>query len=202
MTAWTFIVLTAAALLLGPAQVQADVWRLDPAHTEIRFSWDHLGLSRQSGEIREIYGKLDFSPTDPASGSVEVTALLSGLSTGVKALDRALESPDYFDAAQYPRITFKSTGLLPTGPKSAKLNGDLTIRGQTHPVTLETLWRYTGEHPMSPFNPVYRGKWVSGFSATSAISRSTWGLTQALPLVSDRIELTIEAEFLRVEQGQ
>ena len=188
-----------AWLACAPAQVRADTWKLDPDHTELRFSWDHMGLSRQSGEIQSVYGRLDFTPTDPQSGSVEVTALLSGLSTGVEALDTVLASSDYFDAARFPRITFKSTAIAPTGPKSARITGDLTIRDVTHPVVLETIWNFTGEHPMSPFNPIYRGKWVSGFSARTTIARSAWGLTQALPLVSDQIEIQIEAEFLRVD---
>ncbi|MEL6299463.1 MAG: YceI family protein [Pseudomonadota bacterium] len=196
--AWT----CAAAVFLTAALTQiarADTWRLDPDHTEIRFSWNHMGLSRQSGEFVDAFGRLVFSPTDPVSGRVEITALLTGLRSGVPALDEMLRSPDYFDASQHPRITFKSSGVTRSGEKQGMLKGDLTLRGVTRPVTLSARWNFTGEHPLSSFNPTYRGKWVSGFSATGLIRRSEWGMTQAVPLVSDEIRLDIEAEFLRVD---
>ena len=188
-----------ALLSLMPTTARADVWKLDPQHTEIRFIWDHLGLSRQSGEMREVYGRLQFAPTNPTAGEVEITMLLSGLSTGVTELDAMLRSFDYFDAKRYPRITFRSTTVVPTGDKTGQLTGDLMIRGVTKPVVLDVVWNYTGEHPLAPYNPVHRGVWVTGFTASATLNRSAWGLTQAAPLVSDKITIEINAEFTRVD---
>jgi polyisoprenoid-binding protein YceI len=186
-------------LLVGTmrGEAVADSWRLDKDHSEIRFSWDHLGLSRKSGRFLDFDATLDFSPTDPVAGTVSATIKTASIATGVKALDEALRSTDFFNAAAHPTITFKSTGVRKTGDKTGEIVGDLTILGVTKPVTLATKWNFTGEYPLAGVNPVYLGKWVSGFSATTRIERSAFGLKRATPLISDEIEITIEVEFLR-----
>ena len=196
--ALVWVVLGACAAVFA-AGARADTWKLDPDHTEIRFSWNHLGLSRQSGEFINPSGRLKFAPTDPERAKVEVSVRLKDLRTGVAALDRALRLPDYFDSASHTRVSFESTAVRKTGPKSGKIDGLLTIRGRSRPITFDTIWNFTGEHPLSSFNPIYRNRWVSGFSARSRIRRSEWGMTQAIPLVSDEIQIEIEAEFLRVD---
>jgi polyisoprenoid-binding protein YceI len=184
--------------LLGTASpVRADSWVFDRQNTEIRFSWNHLGLSHQSGEFREMRGSLDFTPTDPESGSVDVTIRVGSLSTGVRELDDMLRSPDYFDIARHPEIRFRSTAVRRVDDKTGNLDGELTMLGVTRPVTLRVVWNYTGEYPLASINPIYLNKWVSGFSAETRIRRSEWGLTRALPLISDEIRIEIEAEFLR-----
>lgn len=183
--------------VLHAGAARADTWVFDRQNTEITFSWNHLGLSRQSGQFLEMRGKLDFTPTDPESGSVDVTIRVASLSTGVRELDDMLKSPDYFDAARNPEIRFVSTGVRRTDDKTGELDGQLTMLGITRPVTLQVVWNYTGEYPLASINPVYQGKWVSGFSAETRILRSEWGLKRALPLISDEIRIRIEAEFLR-----
>ncbi len=182
-----------------PAQAINDIWKLDPDHTDIRFTWDHLGVSQQSGTVTEVTGSLKFSPTNPGNGQVEITAQVASLSTGVAALDQILKSPDYFDAGRHPRMTFKSREIHQTGPKTGQVIGDLTIRDTTKPVSLDVTWNYTGEHPLAPFNPAFRGQWVSGFTARATIKRSDWGIDRSAPLVSDAIELEINAEFLTLK---
>ena len=183
------------AAMAAPAA--ADSWTFDKENTRVRLSWDHLGVSRQSARVEKLYGTLDFSPTQPDAGRIEVTLLTSSLSSGVPALDRALASPDYFDAARFPHITFRSTAVAAKTDKTGEVTGELTVRDVTKPVTLAVVWNFTGEHPLASFNPVYAGKWVSGFSARTRIKRSEWGLTLAAPLVSDEVLIEIEAEFLR-----
>lgn len=183
--------------LAPPTLARADTWVFDRQNTEITFSWDHFGLSRQSGQFLEMRGKLDFTPTDPESGSVDVTIRVASISTGVRELDEILRSADYFDAARHPEIRFRSTGVRRLDDKTGELDGDLTMLGATRPVTLRVRWNFTGEYPLAAVNPVYQNKWVSGFSAETRILRSQWGLTRALPLISDEIRISIEAEFLR-----
>jgi len=179
------------------APVRADVWLIDKSASEVRFTYDHFGLSRQGGRFRDLSGRLDFTPTDPESGRVEVAIKVSAISTGVPELDKLLKSPDFFDAGRYPLITFTSTGVHRTGEKTGQVIGDLTMLGVTRPVTLEVNWNFTGEYPLSSINPNYQDKWVSGFSAKTMIERSAWGMKRGIPLLSDEIELTIQAEFLR-----
>ncbi|HZA01276.1 MAG TPA: YceI family protein [Hyphomicrobiaceae bacterium] len=193
--------LGAAPLLLGAAPTaRADTWLFDAQNTEVRFSWDHLGLSRQSGRFLEVNGRLEFTPTDPRSGAVDVTIRSASLATGIKEYDANLKSADFFDAGQYPEITFKSTAVRHIGDNTGEVIGDLTILGVTRPVTLQVAWNFTGEHPLAMVNPTYKGKWVSGFSATTTIQRSDWGLKRGVPLISDEIHVAIEAEFLRQDR--
>jgi polyisoprenoid-binding protein YceI len=145
----------------------------------------------------EFDGALDFDPENPENSSVEVTLKVASIFSGSKALDRDLRSSDFFDAARYPEITFKSTMIRRMGERSGEVFGDLTILGETRPVVLQVRWNFSGEHPLGQINPGYRGKYVAGFSAVTTVARSEWGLKRAIPLVSDDIEIVIEAEFLR-----
>jgi polyisoprenoid-binding protein YceI len=185
----------------GPtaAPAAADTWIFDKAHTEIRFSWDHLGLSRKSGRFLDMDGTLEFTPTEPETGNIEVRIRTASVATGVRELDDHLKSPDFFRATTHPHITFKSSGVTKTGERTGEVNGDLTIAGVTKPVTLDVTWNFTGEYPLSQINPAYQGKWVSGFSAKTTVARSDFGLKRAIPLISDDIQITIEAELLRRE---
>ena len=189
------LVLALAALTVAPAR--ADTWRFDPDHTQIRVSWNHLGVSRQGASFTRAYGTLEFTPTDPTRGRVEVTIPVDGLTTGNAAFDKHLKSNDFFGAETHPYIKFTSTAVRQTGPRTGVVVGDLTIRDVTKPVELNVTWNYTGEHPLAAVNPVYEGRWVSGFSASTMIARSDFGIGRGAPLVSDDVEIRIEAEFLR-----
>lgn len=185
-----------ALAMLTSGSALADTWEFDKQNTSIRFTWDHLGLSRQSGQFLEFDGRLHFSPTDPEGGSVEVVIKTASLWTGVKEFDENLKSESFFDASRHPIITFRSTNARMTSEKTGEVDGELTIMGISQPVTLQVIWNYTGEHPFASVNPTYKGKWATGFSASTKVRRSDWGLTRALPLISDEIWITIEAEFL------
>lgn len=183
---------------IGPAAA-SELWEIDRQATQVTFSWDHLGLARHSARVADVRGEADFSPTDPEAGKVSVVVRIASVWTGAKELDELLKGPDFFDAARYPEIRFRSTGLARTGERTVDVLGDLTIRDVTLPVVLKTTWNFTGEHPLGPINPRYLGKWTSGFSAETVIKRSDFGLKRALPLVGDEVRITIEAEFVRKE---
>jgi polyisoprenoid-binding protein YceI len=188
--------LTAFALPVLPAR--ADVYDLDPEHTEVRFSWDHLGLSRQSGRFTEMKGVVNFNPTNPATSTVDVTIPLKGIQTGVKKLDEhLLTSREFFNPEAHPDITFKSVSVTPTGQRTAEVTGELSMNGIARPVVLDVIWNFSGEHPLSSINPTYSGVYASGFSAKTQIRRSDWGLTRTIPFVSDEIRITIETEMYR-----
>lgn len=193
------LVLAVAALCAAfSAPARADVYDLDPEHTEVRFSWDHLGLSRQSGRFTEVKGTVDFNPANPAASRVEVTIPLRGIQTGVRKLDdHLLTSHEFFDPATHPDITFRSVSVTPTGQRTAEVTGELTINGIARPVVLDVIWNFSGEHPLSTINPTYAGVYASGFSAKTQIRRSDWGLTRTIPYVSDEIRIGIETEMHR-----
>lgn len=189
-----FGVFASAAL---PAQ--GDVWVLDKNTTTVLFFYDNLGITKQSGRFKDIEGRLEFSPTEPERGAVDITIKAFAVSTGVTELDRLLRSSDFLDTSRNPVIRFRSVGVKPSGDKTGELDGELTFMGVTWPVTLDVRWNYSGEHPLAAINPAYAGKWVSGFSARTTIERSRWGLKRAIPLISDRIDISIEAEFVKVD---
>ena len=195
------LIAVAALLLVPAAPVRADTYTLDPEHTEVRFSWNHLGMSRQSGRILDVKGTVEFEPAEPEASSVEVVMKLSSLTTSVPALDKhLLKTKDFFDIGSFPTITFRSTAVKKTGGKTALVSGDLTINGISRPVVLETTWNFSGEHPMAKINPAYSEVYASGFSARTQIFRSDFGITRTIPFVSDEIQITIETEMHRTAQ--
>lgn len=186
------------ALAVVSGVVHADSYVIDREHTEVRFSWNHLGLSRQSGRFLDIDGTVSFEPAEPEATYAEVAIKLAGLSTGVPALDEALtKGREYFDVETFPVATFRSTAVGRTGGRTAQLTGDLTLNGVTKPVVLDVTWNFTGDHPLAAINPVYAGIYVSGFSAKTQILRSDFGITRSIPYVSDEIQIEIETEMHR-----
>ena len=187
MAIWTLLA------MVWPASAETFVF--DKDHTNISFSWDHFGLSRQSGRVMAYDGTLEFDPATPEESKLEVTMKAASLWTGVEALDRALRSADYFDAANHPAMTFKSTAVRKTGDKTGEVTGDLTIAGVSRPVTLKVTLNFTGEHPMSKLHPAFKDKLVAGFTAEAKILRSEWGVKRGIPLASDEIEIQINTEL-------
>ncbi len=183
---------------LVPSSARADTYVLDKDHTEVRFSWNHLGLSRQSGRFLDVAGTVEFDAAEPEATYADISIKLASLSTGVAALDEALvRTKDFFDVASFPAASFRSTEVKRTGGKTGLMVGDLTIGGISRPVTLDVTWNFTGEHPMARINPVYAGVHASGFSARTQLRRSDWGITRTIPYISDEIQITIETEMHR-----
>lgn len=188
------------AFLCGaqPASAAPEVYGFDKDHTEVRFSWDHLGLSRQSGRFNDIEGTVVFDAEKPEASSIDVRIPVKSLSTGVTALDDVLiKGQDYIDAGRHPMITFKSSTISMSTARTANVEGELTFNGVTRPVTLSVVWNFSGEHPLARINPVYSGIYASGFSARTQILRSEFGVSRSIPLISDEIRITIETELHR-----
>ncbi len=173
-------------------------WQLDPYHTQVEFSAKHLGMMTVRGYFDEISAKADIDPDHPETSSVEVTISTASIRTNNGARDNDLRSSNFLEVDKYPEITFKSTSVEPSGPDHYKLTGDLTIKGNIRPVTLEVT-RY-GE-----FNdPQMMGHRIA-YSATTKINRKNFGLNFAMILdgrmvVSEDIQINIEGEL--VEQPE
>lgn len=180
-----------------PAAAAPETYVFDKTHTELRFSWDHLGLSRQAGRFLDVEGTLSFDPEKPETSHVEAVIKVTSLWTGVKELDTILKGKEFFDAASFPVATFRSSDVKPLSDKTARVTGDLTISGQSHPVVLDVVWNFAGEHPLSKINPAYTDMYYSGFSVKTQLLRSDWGITRTIPYVSDEIQIGIETELKR-----
>lgn len=179
-----------AMALLGSAPAfAADAYKLEPTHTSVTFQYTHFGFSHPTGKFMNAVGSVSLDEKAPANSSVEVTFAIDGLNTGVPALDTHLKSPDFFDATKFPTATFKSTKVEVTGADTAKVTGDLTIHGVTKPVTLNVKLNKKAIHPMMK-------KMDAGFTATGTINRSDFGMGAYVPMVSDQVDLYIEAEAI------
>ena len=183
----------AAALTLATAPVFAVTYTLDPAHTQVVFSWNHFGYSNPSAQLHKVAGTLEFDQANPTKSSVSVTIPLSSINSNTPKLDQDLESNNYFDVAKYPDATFKSTKVEKGAAKDKlKVTGDLTLHGVTKPVVLNVTINKVGEHPM-------RKAPTAGFDATTTIKRSEFGITRLAPMVSDEIKIHITSEAIEAK---
>lgn len=198
--------LALAAILATPSSSFAnkealppiEVFEFDKGHTEIRFQYDHLGMSKQSGEFREFDGEIRWNRKNIEDSSAHVVIEAASLSTGYKPLDDHLKSADFFEVAKYPKITFRSTRVRQTGADSGKIIGELTIHGVTKSVTLDVKFNhYYGTHPIAQPGNRYFGAPYAGFSARAQVLRSDFGLDLYVPGTSDRVEIVIETELRR-----
>ncbi|QWF17972.1 YceI family protein [Lysobacter capsici] len=185
-------ILLAAALGLafaGTASAAALTYKIDPNHTDVVASWSHFGFSNPVAHFGKVDGSITYDPAKPAASKVEVTIPLSGLDSHVADFDEHLKSADFFDAAKYPTITFKSTKVEAAGAKKLKVTGDLTVHGVTKPAVLDVTINKIGEQPMAK-------RAAAGFDATTTLKRSDFGIAKYVPNVSDEIKIRITTEAI------
>jgi polyisoprenoid-binding protein YceI len=170
------------------------IWQLDPAHTNIAFSAKHMMVSTVRGKFQQASGALHYDEANPLNSWVEVEIDAESLITSQDQRDAHLRSADFLHAEEHPKLHFKSTKVEPKGDNEFRVTGDLTIRGVTHPVTLDA-------EVSTPVMGLY-GKRLIGVSATTKINREEWGLTWNVAieaggvLVSKDIKIEVDAEFL------
>ena len=183
----------AAALALAPAAAEAESWVLDPSHSQVLFSYDHLGYSTTWGMFSGFEGTIDFVQDDPAASSVEVSFPVRSMFTGWEERFEHFMSEDFFGADEDDMVTFVSTGIEVTGEETALITGDLTMNGITREVVLDASLNQVGEHPMA------NEPWA-GFDATTTLRRSDWGLGMFAPAVSDEVEVMISIEAAKADE--
>jgi polyisoprenoid-binding protein YceI len=178
----------AAAIALIATPAFATTYTLDPGHTQVVFSWNHLGYSNPTAQFGVIEGMLDYDAADPTKASVKVTIDLDSVNSNVEKLDAHLANPDFFDAAKFPKATFTSTKVEKgAAPETLKVTGDLDLHGVKKPVVLDVTINKVGEHPMTKAQS-------AGFDATATIKRTDWGISKYAPAVSDDIKIRITTE--------
>ena len=182
----TAVLALALAASFGATAAPAT-YQLDPSHTVVLASWSHMGYSHPSANFGEASGTLVYDADDATKSSVEVTLPLSGLYTFVPKLDEHLKSAEFFDAAKYPTIPFKSNMVHDMGGGKLMIMGDLTVHGVTKPVTLDATLN------KAAFNPMFKAD-VIGFDATTTIKRTEFGVGGGVPMVGDEIAIRITTE--------
>jgi polyisoprenoid-binding protein YceI len=171
-----------------PTRVVAGTYKVDTGHTQVLFTVSHLGFSIYTGQFTQPTGSLTLDPKNPAADKVEINFPIANVATTVDGLNKHLQKPEFFDAAQFPEGKFVSTKVTVSGT-TAKIEGNLTLKGITKPVVLDAHFVGAGAAPMGP------PKVNVGFSATTTIKRSDFGISYGIPLVSDKVDLVINAAF-------
>jgi len=185
----------ALALLPGLALAQAGTWSIDPSHTQSTFTVRHLVISNVRGEFGKTTGTVKLDEKDPTKSSVEATIDATTINTREPKRDEHLKSPDFFDVAKYPTITFKSTKVEKRGEGKLAVTGDLTLHGVTKPVVLDVLGP-------TPEVKGMMGEARRAVSASTEIDRKDFGLVwsktvEAGPVVGDKVKIEIEAELVK-----
>lgn len=175
-------------------------WQLDTAHSQITFSVRHMMIAKVRGSFETFEGDFDMNEENPEASSISVRIEAGSINTRNGQRDAHLRSPDFLDAENHPHLTFTSTSIELLDGKKAVLNGDLTIRGTTRPVSMDVEFIGSAKSPW--------GATSYGFNGITTINRKDWNLTwnQALEtggmLVGDEITIDIELELVKVTEQQ
>jgi polyisoprenoid-binding protein YceI len=168
--------------------IPAGNYGIDTWHTQLGFSVRHLGISTVRGSFDRYTGSLTVG-ADLATTSVGIEAEMASVNTGNQGRDEHLHGEHFFDVANHPKLTFASTKVSENDGKYA-LHGDLTIRGITKAVVLDVVFNGSGVFPMDQSTHF-------GFTATGEINRSDFGVSYAVPVVSETVHLTLDAQFVQ-----
>lgn len=187
----TKTVFSAAMILLAsPALAVPETYVFDPAHTSITWHANHFGFSNPSGKFVKSEGSLVLDEEKPEDSKINVTVHPGSLVTGIEKFDTHLKSKDFLNVEQFSTATFVSDKVEITGKDTAKVHGTLTLLGVSKPIVLDVKLNKIGEGPMDKIK-------TAGFSATTTIKRSEFGINYGVPGVSDDVKVDIEMEAKR-----
>ena len=179
----------------APSAAGTTTWNIDNSHTLVEFSVRHLMISTVKGRFGEVSGKVVASDANPAQAQIDVTINVASIDTREAQRDAHLRSADFFDAENFPTLTFRSTRIEKASGDDLKVTGDLTIRGTTREVVLDVTSEGRVKDPW--------GGERAGYSATTKIKRSDYGLTWNMALetggvvVGDDIKIALEVELVK-----
>lgn len=180
---------TAFALLAGAAFAEPKAYSFDTGHSQIVFTYEHLGFSTTTGMFSGIQGEIEFDPEAPENSAVKANFPLSSLMTGDAGRDEHFLSPDFFGAEENPAASFHSTSVEVTGENTALITGDLTLNGITKEVVLDATLNQHDTHPME------EKEWL-GVDATTTLLRSDFDMGTYAPAVSDEVTVRLSIEAM------
>jgi polyisoprenoid-binding protein YceI len=189
------IILTAALSLL-PSMATASTWRIDPDHTTFQFTVRHMMISNVKGVFHKFNGQFEIDDKDITNTRASAVINVTSIDTGIEKRDEDLRSPNFFDVAKYPTMTFVSKKMVRTGTNSFKMTGDLTIHGVTREVVLDA----------EGLETVVKDPWGNmrrGATFATTINRKDFGLTYNKLLetggvvVGDEVKINVEVELIR-----
>lgn len=185
-TVLSILMLVTAAISYG------QTWTLDKAHSKLGFSITHLLVSDVEGGFNSFDAKITSSKDDFSDAVIELTADVSSVDTDNAERDEHLKKPDFFDAAKYPTLSFKSRSIKKVNDKKYKLKGDLTLHGVTKPVELDVVFNGTAVHP-------YTRQTIAGFKVSGVLKRTDFAIASEMPpaMLSDEVVIATNAEFVK-----
>ncbi len=192
-----FLPASALAILCISQQAVAAAWTIDPAHSVAAFTIKHMTVTTVPGAFGKVTGTIEWDEADITKSKVDATIDATTVNTRNEQRDTHLKSPDFFDVAKFPTITFKSTKVEKAGDR-LKVTGDLVMRGVTKAVVLDV------EGPVAPVGDA-RGNTKSGLSATTKINRQDFGITwgSSLPggglVLGNDVTITIDLEIAKAK---
>ena len=175
----------------NPVEVQAGTYKLDSSHGKITWSVNHLGFSTYYGQFTNVSDDLTLDPANPSASTLTATVPLADVAPNSDGLKAHLQTPDFFNAAEFPTATFTATSIAidEDDASEADVTGNLTLRGVTRPVVLEVEFNQAG--------PSMGNTYKVGFDGETTIKRSDFGINYGLPAVGDEVKLHIEGEFVK-----
>lgn len=177
------------ASVVGLAAAASETYVVEPTHTLPKFSYSHFGYSTQSSVFTKTSGKITLDRA-AKKGSVNITIDAKSVQTGVPLFNEHIQAADFFDTAMFDTITFVSDKMSFNGDKPASVDGKLTIKGVTKPVTLKITSFHCMPHPMVK-------KDACGANAEAVVKRSDFNMGKHVPYVSDEVTLTIPVEAIK-----
>ena len=187
----------AGALLatLAAAEAAPYRYRIDPEHFTAAFTVRHIGYANALGQFLRGGGSFVFDEEARRLSDLRVEIDAASVFTNHKERDEHLRKSDFLDSGRHPTITFVGRSAEPTGERTGRVSGDLTLLGVTRPVTLDVTWNKSGRYPMGD-------NYVVGISARATLRRSEWGMTYAVEgdFVGDEVGIILELEAIRGEQ--
>lgn len=179
----------ALASFAGSVCAAPETFNLDPNHSSPRFEYNHFGYSNQLHSFDKISGKIVFD-REAKTGSVDIVIDAKSVNTGYALFNEHIQGADFFDTVQYPTITFKSTAVKFEGDKPVAVEGNLTVKGVTKPVTLMVTSFQEMPHPMLKKDAI-------GANATVKIKRSDFNMGKYAPYVSDEVTISLPVEAIK-----
>jgi polyisoprenoid-binding protein YceI len=169
-----------------PADAPAGVYAIDPSHASIILRVMHEGRSYSTFRFGSVQGAVDWNPAQPEASKVDVTVDTKSIMTPVPGFIDNLTGSEFLNSAMFPQARFVSTGIRRTGPTTGEITGDLTLLGQTHPITVQAQMLGIGSNP--------RHLTTIGFEGTAKFKRSAYGMIGEIPNIADEVELQLDFE--------
>ena len=179
----------AAVLAVSSARAEEVVYAIDPVHSVVLLKVDHLGLADAYGRFNEMFGEVRYNEADPEKSSMNFEVKADSIDTANEDRDKHLRGPDFFNAAEFPALTFKSTKVEKKGEKEFAVTGDFTVRGTTKPVTFDFELGGTGKG--------MQGEDRFGGCADFTVKRSDFGIDYLPQALGDDVEVIVSLEGIK-----